>query len=97
MKELMQILKDNLTEYGINFLNTGGNRITGVREDDMKPKTRAGYGSLRRWIVDTYIRAGREPERFPRINEVPYRDVNNMYGGHHCTTQVLYREPSAKR
>ena len=76
--------------YGLNFLNIGGNGIVGVPLDELGVSRRKG-GFMDR-VATEYTKSGRTPLKLPEWNTVPFRGVNDMYGGHHCTTQVLHRE-----
>lgn len=77
-------------QLGPNFLHVGNENIVGIRESDLTSNALT-HGKLSRRILDAYVRADRV-DRLPKYHEAPYREVNNMFGGHHCTTQVISRQ-----
>jgi arginine deiminase len=79
--------------YGLNFLNVGGNRIIGVPEETLGTSRKKYAKSFLGRVQRELVTSGRAPII---LNEVPYRHCNNMFGGQHCTTQVIYRQAPGK-
>ncbi len=76
------------------YLEEKGVRIIGIPKS-MQLKYNLNFLNLGRETITGILKDnknGKEIKNLVTWLNVPYREINNMYGGHHCTTQVLFRE-----